>query len=45
LRYLVKTANEPATSLVAEKIIEIAQHGILDADLLHATALNELGRD
>jgi hypothetical protein len=42
---LVKTTEDPATSLVAEKIIDIAQRGILDADLLHAMALNELGRD
>ena len=42
---LVKTADDPATRLVAEKIIELAQGGIHDADLLQAMALNEIGRD
>ena len=42
---LVKTADDPATRLVAEKIIELAQGGIHDAALLQAMALNEIGRD
>jgi hypothetical protein len=43
---LVKTAEDPATRLVAEKIIELAQRGIAhDPDLLRTMTLNELGRD
>ena len=42
---LVKTAEDSATSLVAEKIIEVAQRGVHDPDLLRTMALNELGRD
>ena len=43
---LVKTAEDPATRLVAEKIIELAQRGVaLDPDLLRTMTLNELGRD
>jgi hypothetical protein len=41
---LVSSANDPATSLVAEKIIEVAQRGVHDPDLLRRMALNELGR-
>jgi hypothetical protein len=41
---LIKTAQDPATSLVAEKIIEVAQRGVRDPDLLRTMALNELGR-
>ncbi len=42
---LVKTTEDPVTSLVAEKIIEVARRGIHDPDLLRTMALNELGRD
>ena len=42
---LVKTAEDPATKFVAEKIIELAQSGIHDPNLLQALLLNELGRD
>jgi hypothetical protein len=41
---LVKSVQDPATSLVAEKIIEVAQRGVHDPDLLRTMALNELGR-
>jgi hypothetical protein len=41
---LIKTTEDPATSLVAEKIIEVAQRGVRDPDLLRTMALNELGR-
>jgi hypothetical protein len=39
------TAEDPATRLVAEKIIEVAERGVRDGELLRTTALNELGRD
>jgi hypothetical protein len=43
---LVKTVKDPATRLVAEKIIELAQRGVAhDPDLLRTMTLNELGRD
>lgn len=41
---LVKSVRDPATSLVAEKIIEVAKRGVHDPELLRRTALNELGR-
>jgi len=41
---LVSSAHDPATSLVAEKIIEVAQRGVHDPDRLRTMALNELGR-
>lgn len=41
---LTKSAHDPATSLVAEKIIEVAQRGVHDPELLRKMALNELGR-
>jgi hypothetical protein len=41
---LVNSAHDPATSLVAEKIIEVAQRGVHDPDQLRRMALNELGR-
>ena len=41
---LVKDVEDPATSLVAEKIIEVALRGVRDPDLLQRMALNELGR-
>jgi hypothetical protein len=41
---LVNSAHDPATSLVAEKIIEVAQRGVHDPDLLRTMAINELGR-
>lgn len=34
--------DDPATRLVAQKIIELAQRGMRDAKLLSATALQEL---
>ena len=43
---LVKTAVDPATRLVAEKIIELAQRGVAhDPNLLRTMTLKELGRD
>lgn len=42
---LVKNIEDPATSLVAKKIIEVARRGVRDPDLLRMMALNELGRD
>jgi hypothetical protein len=36
--------RDPETSLVAEKIIEVAQRGVHDPELLRRMALNELGR-
>lgn len=42
---LLKTAEDPATSLVAEKIIDVARRGVRDPELLRTMALNELGRD
>jgi hypothetical protein len=42
---LVKNIEDPATSLVAEKIIEVAQRGVRDPDLLQRMALSELGGD
>ena len=41
---LVNSTQDPATSLVAEKIIEVAQRGVHDPELLQKMALNELGR-
>jgi hypothetical protein len=41
---LVNSAHDPATSIVAEKIIEVAQRGVHDPDQLRTMALNELGR-
>ena len=41
---LVNSAHDPATSLVAEKIIEVAQRGVHDPDLLRTMAINEHGR-
>jgi hypothetical protein len=37
--------DDAVTKLVAEKIIELAQRGVQDADLLQTMTLNELGRD
>jgi hypothetical protein len=42
---LKSTADDPATKLVAEKVIELAQRGVHDPDLLQTMTLNELGRD
>jgi hypothetical protein len=42
---LVKTVDDPATKLVAETIIDLAQRGIHDPDLLRTMACSELGRD
>ena len=40
---LVKTAEGPATRLVAEKIIELGQRGLArDLDLLRTMTLNEI---
>jgi hypothetical protein len=41
---LVKTTQDPATSLVAEKIIEVAERGVRDPELLRTMALIELDR-
>jgi len=37
--------DDPATRLVAEKIIELAQGGVRDVDTLRVMALKELNRD
>jgi hypothetical protein len=42
---LVKTVDDPATKLVAETIIDLAQRGIHDPDLLRTMACSEFGRD
>ena len=42
---LVKTTDDPATRLLGEKIIEVAERGVHDPDLILSMALNELGRD
>jgi hypothetical protein len=42
---LKSTADDPAAKLVAEKIIELAQRGVHDPNLLRTMTLNELGRD
>jgi hypothetical protein len=42
---LKSTTDDPATKLVAEKVIELAQRGVHDPDLLQTMTLNELGRD
>jgi len=42
---LKSPADDPATELVAEKVIELAQRGVHDPDLLRTMTLNELGRD
>jgi hypothetical protein len=41
---LKSTADDPA-KLIAEKVIELAQRGVHDPDLLQTMTLNELGRD
>jgi hypothetical protein len=41
---LVKTTEDPATGLVAEKIIEVAERGVRDPELLRTMALIELDR-
>ena len=39
----LKVGDDPATRLVAEKVIELAQRGIRDPDVLRATTLKEFG--
>ncbi len=39
------TSDDPVTRLIAEKVIEIAQRGASDPDLLQSMALSELSRD
>ena len=39
----LKVGDDPATRLVAEKVIELAQRGIRDRDVLRATTLKEFG--
>jgi len=39
----LKVGDDPATRLVAEKVIELAQRGIRDPDALRATTLKEFG--
>jgi hypothetical protein len=41
----LKMADDPATRLVAEKIIELAQRGVRDVDTLRMMALKEFNRD
>jgi hypothetical protein len=42
---LNSTSDDPATKLVAEKVIEFALNGIADPDLLQTMTMNELGGD
>jgi len=42
---LKSTSDDPVTRLIAEKVIEVAQRGVSEPDLLRAMALNELSRD
>jgi hypothetical protein len=37
----LKVGDDPATNLVAEKVIELAQHGIRDPDALRKMTLKE----
>ena len=39
----LKVGDDPATRVVAEKVIELAQRGIRDPDVLRATTLKEFG--
>ena len=41
----LRLVDDPATRLVAEKIIELAQRGVRDAAALSATTLKELKSD
>ena len=41
----LKVIEEPATRLVAEKIIELAQRGIRDVDQLRVLTLKEFSRE
>jgi hypothetical protein len=38
----LKVGDDPATRLVAEKVIELAQRGIRDPDMLRTMTLKEL---
>lgn len=42
---LKSTSDDPVTKLIAQKIVEVAQRGVGDSDLLQAMALHELGPD
>jgi hypothetical protein len=39
----LKVGDDPATRLVAEKVINLAQRGIRDPDVLRAMTLKEFG--
>ena len=39
----LKVGDDPATRVVAEKVIELAQRGIRDPDTLRKMTLNEFG--
>lgn len=41
----LKLVDDPATRLVAQKIIALVQRGVSDADALSATTLKELACD
>jgi hypothetical protein len=41
----LNVVDDPATRLVARKIIELAQRGVRDASRLSAAALRDLNRD
>jgi hypothetical protein len=41
----LRMIDDPATRLVAEKIIELAQRGVRDVDTLRAMVLKEFNRD
>jgi hypothetical protein len=41
----LRTREDPATTLVAEKVIELAQRGIRDVATLRAMTLKELSRE
>jgi hypothetical protein len=41
----LSVVDDPATRLVARKIVELAQRGVRDAAMLSSIALRELNRD
>jgi hypothetical protein len=41
----LKLGDDPATRLVAQKIVELAQRGVRDVDSLHAMTLKEFNRE
>ncbi len=41
----LRIKEDPATRLVAEKVIELAKRGVCDADQLRAMTLKEFNRE